>query len=124
VKDPRPVNLNLLTIRFPITAIASILHRASGVVLFLFIPALLWMLAQSLESAQRFAQLAGYLDSFGCKFIAWGLISAFVYHLFAGLRHLLMDAHIGADYRSGRLGAMLVIILALIVSVLAGVWLW
>ena len=34
VKKQRPVNLDLQTIRFPITAIASILHRVSGVITF------------------------------------------------------------------------------------------
>ena len=51
--DKRPINLNFLTMTFPITAIVSLLHRMSGIFLFLLIPLLLWMLQESLASEAR-----------------------------------------------------------------------
>ena len=57
MKDKRPINLNLMTIKFPITAITSILHRASGVFVFLAVPLLLWCLQYSLASPMHFLYL-------------------------------------------------------------------
>jgi hypothetical protein len=53
-KRSRPKNLNLLTIRLPIPALVSIMHRVSGAFLFLLLPGLLWLLAQSLASAESY----------------------------------------------------------------------
>ncbi len=57
VKKQRPVNLDLQTIRFPITAIASILHRVSGVITFVAVGILLWLLGTSLSSPEGFDKL-------------------------------------------------------------------
>jgi succinate dehydrogenase / fumarate reductase cytochrome b subunit len=57
----RPKNLNLFTIRLPVNAIISILHRMSGMVLFLVLPALLWTLSQSVQSEVSYTALAGML---------------------------------------------------------------
>jgi succinate dehydrogenase / fumarate reductase, cytochrome b subunit len=120
----RPVNLDLRTIRFPITAIASILHRISGFILFFFIPVLLWMLQQSLHSAQGFSQLQHCLDNIFLKLILFGFLMALVYHLFAGIRHLFMDVGIGESLRGGCIAAKVVFAVTLIAIVLLGVWLW
>lgn len=56
VKKQRPVNLDLKTIRFPVTAIASILHRVSGVITFVAVGILLWLLGTSLSSPEGFLQ--------------------------------------------------------------------
>ena len=51
VVKPRPVYLNLFAIRQPVPAIASIIHRATGALLFLAgIPVLLWFVQRSLAS--------------------------------------------------------------------------
>lgn len=120
----RPVNLNLLTIRFPIPAIVSILHRISGVILFLFIPFALWGLQLSLQSQQSFDTVREFFIQPLVKFIIWGVLSAFLYHFVAGIRHLLMDFSIGDELKCGRLAAKLTIVVSLILIVLAGIWLW
>jgi succinate dehydrogenase / fumarate reductase cytochrome b subunit len=124
VTKQRPKNLNLLTIRFPLPAIVSILHRISGVILFLFIPLMLWGLSLSLSSSQSFDDLHLFLSSPVIKFFIWGLLSAFIYHFFAGIRHLLMDIHVGDELKSGRLSAKLTMVVSVVFIILAGVWLW
>lgn len=124
MKDKRPINLNLLTISFPIPAIVSILHRISGVILFILIPFLIWGLYLSLATPQSFDQLTFFLNSPLMKFIIWGFLSSFIYHLIAGVRHLLMDMGIGESLAGGRLGAQLTIIMSVILMILAGIWLW
>lgn len=127
-KDPgqekRPVNLDLRTFHFPSHAIASILHRIAGIVLFLFIPLLLWMLQSSLSSYEQFLLLQDQLTSPLFKVLVWGLLTAFIYHLLAGIRHLTMDVGIGESLSAGRWTAKLVIALAIVLSLGIGVWLW
>lgn len=124
VKKQRPVNLNLFTIKFPIPAIASILHRISGIILFLLIPLLLWMLQASLASEKQFLELKNSLDSFGFKFILWVFLAALFYHLFAGIRHLLMDTGVGESLQAARFSAWCVMVLTVMVVILTGIWLW
>lgn len=120
----RPKNLNLLTIRLPLPALVSILHRISGFILFLLIPLMLWGLSLSLSSPDDFDNLHLFLSSPFMKFLVWGFLSAFIYHFFAGIRHLLMDIHVGDELKSGRLSAQLTMIISIIFIILAGVWLW
>lgn len=119
----RPINLNLLTIRFPIPAIISILHRISGFALFLLIPVILWILGFSLTE-QGFETLQQWLETFFVKFIFWVLFIPFFFHLVAGIRHLLMDIHIGSSLQGGRRSAVLTLIISVILVILAGIWLW
>ncbi len=124
MKKQRPKNLNLLTIRFPIPAIASILHRISGFVLFLFIPLLLRALYLSLASQESFDNLCQLLTSPFAKFMLWCVLSAFIFHFIAGIRHLLMDIGIGEELKSGKLSAIITIGMATALIILTGVWLW
>lgn len=124
VKQERPVNLDLTTIHFPIPAIASILHRISGAVLYLFIPFLLWMLQKSLRSQDSFLELKQILTNPLAKFLVWALLVGVIYHVIAGIRHLLMDIHVGDSLKGGRLSATLTIILTIVLSLLIGVFLW
>jgi succinate dehydrogenase / fumarate reductase cytochrome b subunit len=124
VKNKRPVNLDLRTIRLPLPAIVSILHRASGVVLFLLIPLLLWMLQMSLTSAWTYTQLQDLLLHPLVKIVIFGLLASLIYHLVAGVRHLFMDAHIGDTKEGGRLGAKCVMFVSAVLIILVGVWLW
>ena len=120
----RPKNLNLFTIRFPIPAIISILHRISGVILFLVVPFMLWGLSLSLSSPQDFDDLHLFLSSPWMKLFIWSCLSAFIYHFIAGIRHLLMDVHVGEELKSGRLSAKLTLFISIILIILAGIWLW
>ena len=124
MKDNRPVNLDLTKFHFPLPAITSILHRITGVVLFAGTAVLLWLLAESLSSETGFERVQQWLSTPLFKVVLWGILSGLLYHLIAGIRHLLMDAGIGETLQGGRTGAMLVVILSVISIVLAGVWVW
>ncbi|MDR3491766.1 MAG: succinate dehydrogenase, cytochrome b556 subunit [Gammaproteobacteria bacterium] len=124
MKDTRPKNLNLLTIRQPIPAIISILHRISGVVLFLLIPLMLWALGYSLQSQENFQDIHDMFTSTSGKTITLLCIAAFLYHFVAGIRHLLMDMEIGVELKSGRFTAMLTLVVSLLLTVLAGIYIW
>ncbi|HBF08748.1 MAG: succinate dehydrogenase, cytochrome b556 subunit [Pseudomonadota bacterium] len=91
MKQQRPVNLDLTTFKFPVTSHASILHRASGFIVFLAIPIFLYALGLSLESPQGYASIAAWGDSFFCRLILGAIAGSLFYHLVAGIRHLIMD---------------------------------
>jgi succinate dehydrogenase / fumarate reductase cytochrome b subunit len=124
VKSQRPVNLDLRTIKLPITAITSILHRISGIILFIGLAFMLYALSASLGSEEGFANVKATLTSPLAKFIAWGLLSSLLYHLVAGIRHLIMDTGVGETLEGGKLGSKIVIVVSLALIVLAGVWIW
>ncbi|MGL4793441.1 MAG: succinate dehydrogenase, cytochrome b556 subunit, partial [Aeromonas jandaei] len=75
-KKQRPVNLDLQTISFPVTAIASILHRVSGVITFVALGILLWMLGTSLASPEGFETVVAIMDNFLVKLVLWGILTA------------------------------------------------
>ncbi len=121
----RPVNLNLMTIKFPSTAIISILHRISGLILFLLIPCVLLALHYSLISPAGFAKVQHVFQNPISKIVLWLLLTSLAIHFFAGIRHLLMDIGIGdANMKQGRMTAWLMMTISFILFVLIGVWLW
>lgn len=122
--DKRPVNLDIGTIKLPITAYVSILHRASGVALIGAIAILLGLLGYSLQSAEDFAAVQACLTSTPMKVLVWAILAAFIYHLVAGIKHLVMDMGIGETLEGGKLGSVLVLVFVAIGFVLAGVWVW
>lgn len=124
VSDNRPVNLALWTIKFPITAIVSILHRITGLILFIFIPLLLGVWQYSLSNSTNFSVLKENLNIWYIKLSVWLIIYALIYHLIAGLRHLLMDMHIGDSKIAGRLSGYLVFGVTFILAILLGIYLW
>jgi len=124
VKDNRPVNLDIGTIKLPITAYASILHRISGVILFFATGILLWMLDASLASEESFNSLKQTLAHPLLKLVFWGILAALGYHLLAGIRHLIMDFGIGETLEGGALGAKIVLAGALLLVALTGAWIW
>jgi succinate dehydrogenase / fumarate reductase cytochrome b subunit len=125
VKKQRPVNLDLQTIRFPVTAIASILHRVSGVITFVAVGILLWLLGISLSSEEGFMHAAAIMNSGFVKFIFWGILTALAYHICGGIRHLLMDfGMIEESLAAGTRSAYVAIGLTVVLSILAGVLVW
>src|SRR4029450_9219858 len=90
VIKPRPVYLNLFAIRMPLPAIVSILHRASGALLFLIgIPLALYVTQRAIASAEGWADMRAAFDAPLAKIMAVVLAWAFIHHLLAGVRHLL-----------------------------------
>jgi succinate dehydrogenase / fumarate reductase, cytochrome b subunit len=124
VKSQRPVNLDLRTIKLPITGVTSFLHRVSGIILFLGLGFMLYALSKSLGSEEGFADVKATLTSPLAKFVAWGLLSALLYHLAAGVRHMIMDMGIGETLEGGTLGSKIIIAVSAVLIVLAGVWIW
>jgi succinate dehydrogenase cytochrome b subunit len=124
VKDNRPVNLDIGTMRLPITAWASITHRATGVALFVGMAVLLWLLEASLSGPEGFDSVQECLDSFIAKLILWGVVSALIYHSLAGVKHLVMDFGVGETMEGGVTGARIVIALSVVLILLAGMWIW
>ncbi|MBN3561536.1 succinate dehydrogenase, cytochrome b556 subunit [Aliamphritea spongicola] len=121
----RPVNLDLRTIKQPLPAITSILHRVTGLALFFGAFFMLYALGMSLESEQGFNAAAQMLtESFFAKLIAWGLVSALLYHFFAGIKHLIMDFGHCEELESGQKAAKATLVIAAIAILLAGVWIW
>lgn len=125
MNNKRPVNLDLTTIRFPVTAIISILHRISGVWLFLALPLLIITLHGSLDSIQSFAALDLYISNlFFLRFLIWTVLAAGTYHFVAGIRHMILDMGIGDSFQSGKKTAWIVLMISAILIVIEGVWLW
>jgi succinate dehydrogenase / fumarate reductase cytochrome b subunit len=120
----RPVNLALWTIRFPLPAITSILHRISGFVLFLFIPIFLSLLAASLGSEESFQRLQTELANPVFKILLWVLLSALAYHVVAGFKHLLMDMGVGETLVSVKITSILTLVISITISAMLAVWLW
>ena len=120
-----PKYLNLFKIRQPLPAIVSILHRISGILLFFpGIPLLLYSLQMLLQSQQSYEALKNYWHYPITKLILLFLLWFFVHHLCAGIRHLLLDLHIGITLSQARTGSKLVLTAGIIITALAGLILW
>jgi succinate dehydrogenase / fumarate reductase cytochrome b subunit len=124
VKDKRPVNLDIGTMRLPLTAWTSIAHRASGVFLFAGMAVLIWVLDASLASPESFAALQDSLANPLAKLVIWAVLAGLIYHSVAGVKHLVMDLGVGETMEGGTRGAKVVVVVAAILIVLAGVWIW
>ncbi|AHC66393.1 succinate dehydrogenase subunit C [Pseudomonas aeruginosa LESlike5] len=85
---------------------------------------MLFALDKSLSSEEGFEQVKACLTSPLAKLVIWGLLSALLYHLVAGVRHLVMDAGVGETLEGGKRGSKIVIAIAVVLIVLAGVWVW
>jgi succinate dehydrogenase / fumarate reductase cytochrome b subunit len=119
------VYLDLVRIRLPLPGIVSILHRASGAVLFLFaIPLLLLAVQCSLGSPEQFASLKSALSHPLAKLAAIGFVWAYLHHFCAGIRYLLLDLHVGVSKESARASAKLVFALGAVATLLIGWRLW
>lgn len=105
-------------------AILSIMHRLSGVLLAGLIPLILLVLSISLNSRASFEHLQQCLTSSLCKFLIWGVLSALMYHLLAGIRHMIMDMGYGEDVTTARKSSWFLFILAAIVITALGAWIW
>jgi succinate dehydrogenase / fumarate reductase cytochrome b subunit len=125
VARPRPVYLNLLAIRLPLPAFVSILHRASGALLFLVgIPFVLWVVQRALASPDAWSAMRGALGHPFAKLVLVVLAWAYFHHFLAGVRHLFMDLHVGMELKAARQSAAVVLVLALVLTLAVLVKLW
>ena len=113
-----------MTIQFPIAALASLVHRITGGALFVAVGFLVWALHTSLESQSGFDQVQLALTHPLAKLIAWGIASAIVYHLIAGIKHLCMDAGYFESKEGGATASTVVFVLSIIGIAVVGVWIW
>ena len=85
---------------------------------------MLYALDKSLASEEGFAQVKACMTSPIAKLVIWGLLSALLYHLVAGVRHLVMDMGVGETLEGGKLGSQIVLAVSAVIIVLVGVWIW
>jgi succinate dehydrogenase / fumarate reductase cytochrome b subunit len=124
VRKERPKNLDLATVKFPITATASILHRVSGIIVFIALAIFLFLLNCSLTSETDFVRVAGYFDNILIEFIMWGSLTGLAYHAVFGVRHMIQDLGFWEEMDSASLSAKAGFIVTAVLSVLAGVLVW
>lgn len=131
-KRPEFRNINVLndvrTYRLPPAGWVSILHRASGLIMFLLLPFIIWMFDASLSSEFSFAKFKAVFNE-GCGFAPGWLIKLFVlaiiwaylHHLTAGLRHLFMDVnHHAVNKEFGKSSAITVLTISIALTVVLG----
>lgn len=117
----RPVFLNLLRIRLPVTGWVSILHRLSGALLFLAFPLGVWALSVSLSGEAGFRLMAGCAAHPLARLVLVVLLWGFAQHFLAGLRHLALDVHWGVGLRRARQSSVAVLLASGLFALLA-VW--
>lgn len=118
----RPVIIDLNPFHLFLPGLISILHRISGVIIFFLIPLMLWLLQKSLQSEQAFEELRTTFNHIWFQVVLGIAAIAFLFHLLAGIRHMLMDIHIADTKKGGRIGASVVIIVFFVVVVICIGW--
>ena len=119
----RPVYINLLQIKLPISAISSITHRLAGIyIFFVTLPLSLFLLYFSTKSYNDFMFISSLLkDSIlFSTFVSFSFL-VFAYHILTGVRHLLQDMHIGESLEASRVSSYIVFFLW---SVLVAAVIW
>ena len=106
--------------RLPPAGIISILHRISGLALFLALPLLLALIAASFGTPEKFAALVDCLQNPLAKLVLLGLVWAILHHACAGVRYLLMDVHVKVSKAGGRQTAFTVLLVSLALTALVG----
>ena len=123
-KRPEFRNINALsdlpTYRLPAAGIVSILHRISGLIMFLLLPLIVWMFDTSVSSAISFAKFSaafnvglGFVPAVLVKVVVLGLIWAYLHHLIAGVRHVYMDVCHAVSKEFGKSSAVATLVLSL-----------
>jgi succinate dehydrogenase / fumarate reductase cytochrome b subunit len=125
MSDTRPVNLELTTVRLPITAYASILHRVCAVIVWVGLAALLAIVSMSLNSRESFLNVLDLLGTnFLVQFVCWGFLSALGYYCMGTVKHIIQDFGFFEDKAGGKFISTLALVLGVILAALAGVLVW
>ena len=125
MKTDRPVNINPLTdYGWPFTAIVSITNRVLGMVLFVGFALALYLLDLGLSSEEGFAEAALLMKHNVVKSFVLFLIFSLTYHLVAGIKHLLLDFHIGDSFQAAQIGSGIVVISSILITGVIGMNLW
>jgi len=110
----------LASYRLPPAGVLSILHRVSGALLFLMLPVLLWLFEASLLSERTFERFRELTSGWFARLVLLAVIWALLHHLFAGIRFLLLDLHVGIEKESARRSAFVVFGVSLALTAVAG----
>ncbi len=120
--------LDALGYRLPLAGVVSILHRASGGLMFILMPFIIWMFDTSLTSEISYAQFTavfaggvGFLPGWFFKLVALALIWAYLHHFIAGVRHLWMDATHAVTLEFGRRSAVFTLAVSVVLTLALGV---
>lgn len=123
--DLRPRFLNLTQIKFPVTAIVSIAQRISGVFLFIGLPVVLYALSCSLNASESFNVIKNLiLTSVTTKVFVWLYVSAILFHIIGGLRHLIMDIGFLENLAVAKVTAHITFAITFICIIILGAYLW
>jgi succinate dehydrogenase / fumarate reductase cytochrome b subunit len=109
---------DIVKYRLPMAGIVSILHRISGALMFLLLPFVLYLLQESLRSEYSFAHYMVIASHPFTKLVLLALVWGYTQHFCAGVRHLIMDTHVGLDKDSARKSATTVVVITVIVTAL------
>jgi len=124
VKKARPKHLDLAKIRLPLPGYVSILHRISGVGLFLMLWLILVLFDRSLGSPESFAHYKEIVGNPLVKVILLGLLWSFMHHASAGVRFLFLDMHKGTELQAARATAKAVLVVSLGLTAVVGAIVW
>ncbi len=114
---------DLIRYKLPVPGVLSILHRISGALMFLLLPAVLWVFDLSLrrDTFPRLLELAGgWFARLVLAVLAWALL----HHLAAGIRYLLLDLDLGVDRAPARRSAWIVFAVSVPLAVLAALFIF
>jgi succinate dehydrogenase / fumarate reductase cytochrome b subunit len=114
----RPVFLDLTRIDMPVMAVLSFAHRITGVLMFLSIPIVIYLLGLSLASPQGYETVTSFFDSGLFRLAVLLMLWCFAHHFFAGIRYFMLDLDIGVDVINGRRSAWCVLGAGLVVAVI------
>lgn len=130
---PRPKfrNINIFndvrTYRLPAAGLVSILHRVSGLILFLALPFIIWLFDKSVSSEISFGQFTAVFTSglwifpgVLVKLAVLVLMWAYLHHFIAGVRHLYMDATHSVTKEFGQSSAIVTLVLSLGLTAILG----
>jgi len=123
-REGRPVFLNLFQIRLPIPGVVSIIHRITGVLLFLAIPLFLYIFQRSLQGQAGYADALAILSHPLVMLITLVLVWSLLHHWLAGIRYLLLDVDVGIERMAARRSAWVVLFLAPVLTIIVLGVLW
>lgn len=116
---------DLPTYRLPAPGWVSILHRISGVLMFVLLPFIIWMFDASVSSEISSAKFRSAFNNGAMgvlfKLVALALIWAYLHHFIAGLRHVWMDvSHAAVSKSFGFSSARVTLVASLVLTVVLG----
>ncbi len=116
--DKRPMSPHIQIYKMPITAKLSILHRGTGVVLFVGLLLMVWVLAAATGGIDSWQPMQSFLSSWLGKFVLFGFTFSLYYHLCNGIRHLMWDVGKGLSLESVHFSARIVLIASLLLTLI------